>query len=379
MKIAIVLSRFDPALGGLERYANDCARWLIARGHEVHIVALDGIDSANGIRLHAIGARDEDVRVRAGRLSAAAAALAPDIVYDFGAGLGGHILHPVGGSRAGTSDGELRSLDWARRLKWRLSPRWRTNRARWREIERRQFDHPGGFIVACSDRVAGDLARAGAPSARIQTIYNAVSERRFAPVSSARKPELRQALGVPSDGVLFLQVAQNFRLKGVASSIRAMALLARQGIACRLVVAGRGPDLERYRLLATSLGVAGRCHFLGAVADTAPVYGAADALVHPAFYDPCSLACLEAWASGLPVALSAYDGASGLMTEGVQGWLIGDPSDAGEVAFRLKELLDPGRREAMGAQARVLAEHNTADACFGRLEALCREAAGKRR
>ncbi len=377
MKVAIVLSRFDPAIGGLERHADDWARWLAARGHEVHVVAGEGIASG-GIRLHALGTKDGDVRRRAERLSAAAAALSPDIVHDFGAGLGGHILHPVGGSRARASEGELRSLDWARRMKRRLSPRWRTHRARLREIERRQFDRPGGFFVACSDRVAGDLASAGAPAERIRVIYNAVDERRFAPVTPARKPELRQALGIPGDGVLFLQVAQNFRLKGVASSIRALALLARQGIGCRLAVAGRGPDLARYRRLAEKLAVAGRCHFLGAIADTAPVYAAADALVHPAYYDPCSLACLEAWASGLPVALSVEDGGSALMTEGVQGWLIRNPADAGEIAFRLKELLDPGRREAMGAQARVLAEHHTADAGFGRLEALCREAAGSR-
>jgi UDP-glucose:(heptosyl)LPS alpha-1,3-glucosyltransferase len=101
--------------------------------------------------------------------------------------------------------------------------------------------------------------------------------------------------------------------------------------------------------------------------------------MHPAFYDSCSLASLEAWASGLPVALSWRDGASGLLTDGVQGWLIRDPADAGELSFRMKELIDPGRREAMGAQGRVLAEHNTADASFQRLEALCRELAEAKR
>jgi hypothetical protein len=43
----------------------------------------------------------------------------------------------------------------------------------------------------------------------------------------------------------------------------------------------------------------------------------------------------------------------------------------------MKLLLDPGQREAMGAQARVLAQHNDAAAAFLRLEALGREAAGK--
>jgi UDP-glucose:(heptosyl)LPS alpha-1,3-glucosyltransferase len=312
-------------------------------------------------------------------LSAAAAALSPDIVHDFGAGLGGDVLHPVAGGRAAAEAGELRSLDPARRLKWRFTPSRRRGRALWHDLERRQFRHPGGIVVACSDLVARDLQLAGADPSNIRTLYNAVDPQRFAPVPPAQKSAWRQALGVPADGVLFLQVAQNFRLKGVASAIRAVALLSRQGIGCRLAVAGRGPDLDSYRRLAACLGIDDRCHFLGAVADTAPVYAAADALVHPAFYDSCSLASLEAWASGLPVAISCRDGASGLLTEGVQGWLIQDPADVGEISFRLKELIDPGRREAMGAQARVLAEHNTADASFRRLEALCRQIAEAKR
>jgi glycosyltransferase involved in cell wall biosynthesis len=379
MKIAIVLASADPARGGLERYATDWACWAAGRGHDVHLVALAGVEPAAGPQLHQIGERDEDVMARAGRLSAAAAALSPDIVHDFGAGLGGDILHPVGGSRAASWAGELRSLDPLRRLKWHLSPSRRRRRALLHDIERRQFHYPGGIVIACSDLVRRDLQFAGADPSRIRVNYNAVDPHRFAPMAPAQKSVQRQALGVPSDGVLFLQVAQNFQLKGVASSIRAIALLSRQGIGCRLAVAGRGPDLNPYRRLAARLGIDDRCHFLGAVADTAPVYAAADALVHPAFYDSCSLAALEAWASGLPVAISCRDGASGLLTEGVQGWLIHDPGEASEISFRLKELIDPGRREAMGVQGRVLAEHNTADAAFKRLEALCMALADAKR
>ena len=379
MKIAIVLASADPAHGGLERHATDWARWAAGRGHDVHLVALAGAEPAGGVHLHRIGEPEENVVARAGRLSAAAAALSPDIVHDFGAGLGGDVLHPVTGSRAASGAGELRSLDPARRLKWRLSPARRRRRILLHELERRQLRYPGGIVIACSDLVRRDLQLAGADPSRIRVIYNAVDPGRFAPTPPAQKAMRRQALGVPAAGVLFLQVAQNFRLKGVASSIHAVALLSRQGIGCRLAVAGRGPDVAHYRRLAARLGIGDRCHFLGAVSDTAPVYAAADALVHPAFYDSCSLASLEAWASGLPGAISRRDGASGLLTEGVQGWLIQDPADASEIAFRLKELIDPGRREAMGAQGRVLAEHNTADASFRRLEALCLALAGAKR
>jgi UDP-glucose:(heptosyl)LPS alpha-1,3-glucosyltransferase len=224
--------------------------------------------------------------------------------------------------------------------------------------------------------VADDLVQlSGVAPARIRLLYNAVDCRRFVPTPSGARAALRSAQGWPVSGTLFLQVAHNFRLKGVASTLKAVARLAGQGFDLHLAVAGRGPNPDEYRRLAASLGISDRVRFLGAIADIRPLLAAADALVHPAFYDACSLACLEAWASGLPVAVSGEDGASGLMTDGVQGWLIRDPGDAAEITFHMKQLLDPGWREAMGAQARVLARHNDAAIAFRRLEALCREAA----
>ena len=54
-------------------------------------------------------------------------------------------------------------------------------------------------------------------------------------------------------------------------------------------------------LSAARLGLANRATFLGTVSDLTPYYAAADAYVHPTFYDPCSLVLLEAAASGLPI------------------------------------------------------------------------------
>ena len=42
-------------------------------------------------------------------------------------------------------------------------------------------------------------------------------------------------------------------------------------------------------------------------------YFAADFLVHPTFYDPCSLVVLEALACGLPVITTRANGASELL------------------------------------------------------------------
>ena len=379
VKFALMLEHFDPARGGLERYAADWAKWLVGRGHKVHILAGEVAGgSVEGVELHCAGMTEPDALGRAGRLAAAAAALQPDVLHDFGGGLGGDLFQPLGGARKAGREGELRALDVMRRWRRYLSPAWQLAQARLDALEGRRLRRPKSIVIACSQRVADDLVQlAGAPEGSIRILYNAVDSRRFVPTPPDERAARREDQGWPPTGTLFLQIAHNFRLKGVAAALKAVARLRGQGSDLHLAVAGRGPNLVDYRRLAGQLGIADRVRFLGGIDDIRALFAVADALVHPAFYDACSLSCLEAWASGLPVALSRADGASGLMTDGVQGWLIDDPGDPAEIAFRMKLLLDPGRRLAMGAQGRVLAQHNDAPAAFLRLEELAREAAGR--
>ena len=72
-----------------------------------------------------------------------------------------------------------------------------------------------------------------------------------------------------------------------------------------------------------------------------PYYAAADALVLPTYYDPCSLSVLEAAASGIPSATTRFNGAGELLTEGVDGFVLDDPADDRQLAQRLQELLEP--------------------------------------
>ena len=71
----------------------------------------------------------------------------------------------------------------------------------------------------------------------------------------------------------------------------------------------RRREVRPIRALAQRLGCADRVRFLGFRADPRDAYFAADFLVHPTFYDPCSLVALEALACGLPVVTTRYNGA----------------------------------------------------------------------
>jgi UDP-glucose:(heptosyl)LPS alpha-1,3-glucosyltransferase len=172
------------------------------------------------------------------------------------------------------------------------------------------------------------------------------------------RAKVRQDLGVSADDLLLLFVGRDFRRKGLATAIRAVGRLVAAGRAVRLAVLG-GTRPGAYARLAAACGAKDAIAFVGGVADSVPYYAAADALVLPTFYDPCSLSVLEAAASGIPSATTRFNGAGELLTEGVDGFLLDDPADDRQLAERLQDLADPARRRRMGEAARQLALRHT--------------------
>jgi UDP-glucose:(heptosyl)LPS alpha-1,3-glucosyltransferase len=163
---------------------------------------------------------------------------------------------------------------------------------------------------------------------------------------------MRQRLGIEEDTVLALAVAHNFQLKGVPTLLRALEILAPKRLPFHAVVVG-GKRIRSWQLKAKALRLP--VTFVGPQPDTIPFYAAADMLVHPSFYDSCSLVLLEAAASGLPLLVSRESGASELLSDGVEGLLLDDSADAQRLAAQMESLLDASMRERMGAAARRLA------------------------
>jgi UDP-glucose:(heptosyl)LPS alpha-1,3-glucosyltransferase len=108
-------------------------------------------------------------------------------------------------------------------------------------------------------------------------------------------------------------------------------------------------------------------------------YFATDFLVHPTFYDPCSLVVLEALACGLPVITSRFNGASELMSPPREGYVVEDPHDHERLAWCLEQLLDPARRSACAQAARRAAAQWTFDHHYRQLLAVLIEAAARKR
>jgi UDP-glucose:(heptosyl)LPS alpha-1,3-glucosyltransferase len=238
----------------------------------------------------------------------------------------------------------------------RLLPRQRD----FQRLMAQQYADRGQAMLALSQSAAADFTRFhGVAPGRIRIVYNGVDTERFSPDRCApHREETRRRLDVATEEVLALLIAHNFRLKGVATLLRAMRDLVARGRKVRLAVVG-GKRLDGWRQRARRLGLDRHVTFVGLVDDPVPYYAAADMYVHPTFYDSCSLVALEAAACGLPIITSRYNGAAELFREPGEIRLISDPADARELAAAIAELLDGPVRRRMGRSARQVALAHT--------------------
>jgi UDP-glucose:(heptosyl)LPS alpha-1,3-glucosyltransferase len=126
------------------------------------------------------------------------------------------------------------------------------------------------------------------------------------------------------------------------------------------------------------MNISDRIRFLGYCDDMRDYYYAADFLVHPTFYDPCSLVVLEALACGLPVITSIHNGASELLKPPVGGLVINDPHDHRELASHIELMAVPEIRKRFAAEARRLAGEWSFEQHYRQVLAVLREAAARR-
>jgi len=375
LRVVVVLDRFSPRWGGLEFWADRWTKWLIKRGHEVHVAAFDITPdgAAPGVIPHVLPPAPGRL-ARAAEVEKFCRQQDFDIIHDLGVGWHYDILQPQAGSRLTNARQDLLSLGRWARFKRRVSPWYTRRKKEFRALERRQFGPGPGTVIAVSRSVQADLRRRyNLDPSRIKLVYNGIDLPRLAGLDPQLcRDDLRRSLRLQEEA-LFLFAGNNFRLKGLGPSLEALSVLKKAGRSCHLAAIGRGPH-EEYQAKARRLGVSDRVTFHGFVNDVRPFFFGADAFVLPTFHDACSLVVGEAWACGLPVITSRFNGAAELMTSGVQGWVLNDPRDAEELARRMESLLDPGLRKTMSAAARELGSGQSLEKNFVQIEEILQEA-----
>lgn len=185
------------------------------------------------------------------------------------------------------------------------------------------------------------------------------------------RAEIRRQFQLQEKDAVLLFVGMNFELKGLDQLIAALARIRTTAPErpLKLLVVGKG-NQKKYEGMAKDAGVADRIRFAGVRLERMEeVYLAADFYAMLSSFDTFGMTVLEAMAASLPVIISPRVGAVDLVQEGLSGFVV-DREDTDAVSGRILLLLDRGRREAMGNNARLAAQGHRWDILARRIAEL---------
>ena len=205
-----------------------------------------------------------------------------------------------------------------------------------RGVYQRLFER-ADLAMAISRYGREKLLEFGCPEKKILVHHMGVDTKRFA--MSAGRFSVKSGCGL-------LSVSRLVEKKGIVDALNAVALLVRDGMACRYMIAGDGPlrpDLEaRVRVL----GISGHVHFLGSrttdqvrqLMSDADIFLAPGIKAANADEEGIPVTLMEAMASGLPVVTTLTGGVGELIEDGRTGFVV-PVKDAQALAEKVRFIL----------------------------------------
>lgn len=364
LKVAIVSRRIEPWRGGAETSTLQFVKELARRGVDLHLYTAESAVSVNVQDARVV--RIDDTRAVSNHCVFAAGVdrLLSDRRYDLihavSPCFSADIYQPRGGTVLETMRRNVALRESiAGQLGKRVINLFNLKKRSLARLERRVLSTPQPpVVIALSDYVASQLRRDyQLPAERIRVIFNGIAIN--APSSTERvtwRRKIREMYGIKADDTAVLMIAHNFRLKGVYSWIRALAQLsAQRRRKIRTLVVGKD-SIMPFKNLAYSLGVEQSISFVGPTCRIVEFLCAADVLMHPTFYDPCSRVVLESMLLGVPCVTTHFNGASEVIEHGVTGMIVEDPRDVHQLAHAFEAAIQPQVRQALEQRHNALAQ-----------------------
>ncbi len=375
LRVAVIIQRYLPLLGGMERITHEQVLRLQQRGFEMHVITrrhrgLPAFERMDGVAVH--------------RMPIFGPKVTASLSYTFSAlpvlrRLQPDILHAHELLSAATTAALARRL-WGWPLV--LTPHrggsigdvQRLHQKFLGARRMRALAALGNRFICISGEIEAELAEKGVPAARRVAIPNGVDVERFTPRSPQERAALRRRLNLP-EGLLVVFSGRLAQEKRVHYLVEDWPLVRRAHPQASLLILGEGDQRPRLESAAGE-GV----HLLGHVQDVAAYLAASDLFVLPSIAEGISGAMLEAMSSGLPVLVTAVGAAPEVITHGVDGWLI-PPDDRRALREALEHLLgDAALRRQLGQAARRRVETAySLESAVERLAAVYREVADERR
>jgi glycosyltransferase involved in cell wall biosynthesis len=342
-RIAIIIERAKVELGGAERSIFELAEALREGGLDVDILAAKGKTDAENV--HILCQKSAGKRVSYFAFAKALKNYLSENPYDLIHSVlpfdFADVYQPRGGTYVesilrNAASYENKFLESCKRMT-ALANFLRTKLLC---AERKLCKEPNGpVIVAISQYVAEQFKRHySVADERLVVVPNGVKIDQEVDAVEAGKlrSQIFEQLGLSEADkpVLFLFVANNFRLKGLAVLIKALSAYKETAFrktdrTAYLIVAGDG-QTQKYRKLAKRLNpspVDRQIVFLGPIKRIQNALSIIDVAILPTFYDPCSRYILEALTAEKPVITTRFNGAIEQFVDNRHGRVIDSPED----------------------------------------------------
>lgn len=368
-KVAMLIQRYLPHVGGAERQLQQLAPRLMDLGfdltiltrHEPGLAHFEEIDGIPVYRLPASGSKTRAAATYTGAALLKLVRLRPDIIHAHEiltpatiAILTKNILRrPVvvkilrGGAR-----GDI--------VKLKRRPFWQS----YARSLRRKVD----AFITISQEIDEELAALQVPPEKRIFLPNGVDAVRCIPVSEEQKLKLRAGLSIPQQAAVVVYAGRLVPEKRVDHLLRVWKEIHSRHFNAHLLILGQGAQEDELRGMQVE-GV----RFTGQVEEAVPYLQAADLFVLPSSTEGLSNSMLEAMACGLPVLATSVGGAPDVIRHKESGYLI-PPDDLDALREGLETLLESDSlRFTLGSNARqrILADFSL-DSVARRLAALYR-------
>ena len=375
MKLGVLLDHLPARPGGAEAHTRALLLRAVATGDEAALATMRGTapEGVQHVPVRVRGGRPERDEAFAQQGEAALRDVGCDVVFAIRHAPRCDVYLPHGGlvreARAAKDRARgrvTRRMAIARRFSRKFE--W------FCDVERQLLgERKGPLVIAVSKGLRERIVKQyPACVGRIQVVVNGVDASHFAPTAFADAGAALRATWGWQDRYVGLLLARHVVLKGVETALQALCEEPVRGLSppLGLVIAG-GRLPRRLRSFVRRQRLQDAVRLVGPVDDPRPLYAAADVLVHPTWYDPCSLVCLEALSMEVPVITTPINGVREVMKQR-GGIVLEAPGAPDALAVALRVLADPPLRATTADDARYLALRNRQDTRLDRILDLCR-------
>jgi glycosyltransferase involved in cell wall biosynthesis len=367
MRILMLSGIWPPDVGGPATHGPDFARFLVERGHDVHVVTMaDGEPAERPCPVETVSrARPFVVRYPLVAVKGARAARQADVVY----------ATATYAAAAAASVAARRPLV----VKLVSDPAYeRAHRYGLFSGTVEEFQAaPGATLSALRRARTRALRRARAvvvPSAYLAEIARgwALDEERVSVLSNPA-PDLPEIEPEAQKPHTFVFVGRLTAQKGLDTAVDALALVPE----AQLLIVGEGPERGAVQRHAEEAGLDGRIRFTGALRreEALRLVAGAEAALLSSDWENLPHSAVEALAVGTPVVATAVGGVPEVVHDGENGLLV-PPRRPVELAAAMRRVTgDPNLRARLAAGARPSIAHLARNDVYGRLESILQEAA----